>query len=76
MTSDAGKTTPSPKEAVTKAADEGASLGDFDDARLSGLGYKPELQRKFTLLSCLAVGFSVCVPLIYYDPTAVLYRYE
>jgi len=65
MVSGAGKTTLFPKEAVTTAVDEGASLSNFDDARLSGLGYKPELQRKFTLLSCLAVGFSVCVPLIY-----------
>jgi hypothetical protein len=30
-----------------------------DDFRLAEMGYKPELDRKFSLLSCLAVGFSV-----------------
>lgn len=35
------------------------SAVDFDDARLTQMGYRPELDRKFSLLSCLAVGFSV-----------------
>lgn len=30
-----------------------------DDLRLKEMGYRPELNRKFSLLSCLAVGFSV-----------------
>lgn len=32
---------------------------DFDDVRLTEMGYRPQLDRKFSLLSCLAVGFSV-----------------
>ncbi|PWW74658.1 amino acid transporter [Tuber magnatum] len=55
----AEKTARSPREADAEVVDRGADMRNFDDARLSGLGYKPELQRKFTLLSCLAVGFSI-----------------
>lgn len=32
---------------------------DRDDVRLTEMGYRPQLDRKFSLLSCLAVGFSV-----------------
>lgn len=45
------------KDGGTKV--ELGSAGDFDDARLTEMGYRPELDRKFSLLSCLAVGFSV-----------------
>ncbi|KAL7272766.1 hypothetical protein RUND412_004413 [Rhizina undulata] len=33
-------------------------VGDVDDSRLAEMGYKAELNRNFTLLSCLAVGFN------------------
>ncbi|KAL0634712.1 hypothetical protein Q9L58_006377 [Maublancomyces gigas] len=32
---------------------------DRDDVRLTEMGYRPQLERKFSLLSCLAVGFSI-----------------
>lgn len=35
-----------------------------DDVRLAEMGYKPDLARNFSLLSCLAVGFSVCRPFV------------
>ncbi|KAL7268542.1 hypothetical protein RUND412_008831 [Rhizina undulata] len=34
-------------------------IGDVDESRLAEMGYKAELNRKFSLLSCLAVGFSI-----------------
>lgn len=34
----------------------------YEDVRLKEMGYRPELDRKFSLLSCLAVGFSASFP--------------
>ncbi|KAL7268544.1 hypothetical protein RUND412_008833 [Rhizina undulata] len=36
-------------------------IGDVDESRSAEMGYKAELNRKFSLPSCLAVGFSILV---------------
>ena len=49
---------PEKRQSETVVDDESNSFAG-DDARLAAMGYTAELNRKFSLLSCLAVGFSV-----------------
>lgn len=60
MASDVTGQTPREMSDVQKGPKVELSVAvDFDDARLTEMGYRPQLDRKFSLLSCLAVGFSV-----------------
>lgn len=52
---------------ATKSTGAGyTSTADQDDVRLSEMGYSSELDRKFSLLSILSVGFSVGTHSLYY----------
>lgn len=62
MASDTSTIVGPPLKGPEKEAEASFSIAgaDADDVRLAEMGYLPELNRKFSLLSCLAVGFSVC----------------
>ncbi|KAI5788309.1 amino acid/polyamine transporter I [Geopyxis carbonaria] len=51
-------TTQATLDSNTSAQEDGFNA-NVDDARLAEMGYQAELSRSFSLLSCLAVGFSI-----------------
>lgn len=49
-----------PEGTIVTSVEEGSNTDtNADDERLAGMGYKPQLNREFGLLSCMAFGYSV-----------------